>query len=71
MRQPSSAGEWWSREDDLMSVYRLTFAVLTTTALAGSTLTSAGGAGAGNQANPTIHGSARKVTLSRNRYRSS
>jgi tetratricopeptide (TPR) repeat protein len=31
-----------------MSVYRLTFAVLTTTALAGSTLTSAGGAGAGN-----------------------
>ena len=45
-----------------MSVYRLTLAVLTTTALAGSTLTSAGGAGAGNQANPAIHGSARKVT---------
>ncbi len=31
-----------------MSMYRLTFAVLMTTALAGSTLTSAGGAGAGN-----------------------
>ena len=54
-----------------MSVYRLTFAVLTTTALAGSTLTSAGSAGAGNQANPAIHGSARKVTPNRNRYRSS